>query len=65
MSTLSKIYVTAELAVELKNKYFDLLGCFALAWICEILQNFAIDTGCLLVPLKSGKDFSCKAKAVQ
>ena len=51
---LYQIHVTAELAVEFKKKNFDPLGCFALVWVCEILQNFAIDTSrCLLALLKS------------
>jgi hypothetical protein len=55
--------------VEFEKKNFDPLGCFAIAWVCEILQNFAMDTRCLLALLKVDylcvKDFGCKAKAVQ
>ena len=50
---LYQIHVTAELTVEFEKKNFDPLGFFALAWVWEILQNFAMDTRCLLVLLKS------------
>ena len=48
---LYQIHVTAELAVEFEKKNFDPLGYFALAWVCEILQNFAIDTSRYILAL--------------
>ena len=43
MCLLYQIHVTAELAVDFEKKT-DPLGRFDRAWVCEIWQNFAIDT---------------------